>query len=34
LHRRPEFSATFQQLSLITLGVAVIVLAEGITHAG
>jgi zinc and cadmium transporter len=34
LHRRPEFSATFQQLSLITLGVAVIVLTEGITHAG
>jgi zinc and cadmium transporter len=34
LHRRPEFSATFQQLTLITLGVAVIVLAEGITHAG
>lgn len=32
LHRRPEFSATFQQLTLITLGVIVIVLADGMTH--
>ena len=34
LHRRPEFSATFQQLTLIGFGVIVIVLAEGITHGG
>jgi zinc and cadmium transporter len=34
LHRRPEFSATFQQLTLITLGIVVIVLAEGMKHGG
>lgn len=34
LHRRPEFSATFQQLVLIVLGVAVIVLADGAAHGG
>lgn len=34
LHRRPEFSATFQQLTLITLGVVVIVLADRAMHGG
>jgi len=32
LHRRPEFSATFQQLSLIAVGVLVIVLVEELAH--
>lgn len=34
LHRRPEFSATFQQLTLIALGVIVIVVADGAAHGG
>jgi zinc and cadmium transporter len=34
LHRRPEVSATVQQVTLIALGVIVIALADGAAHAG